>query len=51
MVLMTVEAFESILLLTMGDHAADNEIVPVTIVRTIFVTMDGRLTGKWAPGH
>ena len=40
MVLMTVEAFEPILLLTMGDHATDNEIVPVTIVRTIFVTMD-----------
>ena len=40
MVLMTVEAFEPILLLTMGDHATDNEIVPVTIVRTIFGTMD-----------
>ena len=41
---MTVEAFEPILLLTMGDHATDNEIVPVTIVRTIFVTMDN---GQW----
>ncbi len=40
MVLMTVEAFERIVLLTMADCATDNEIVPVTIVRTIFMTMD-----------
>ena len=40
MVLMTVEAFEPIVLLNMADCATDNEIVPVTIVRTIFVTMD-----------
>ena len=40
MVLMTVEAFEWIVLLTMADCATDNEIVPVKIVRTIFMTMD-----------
>ena len=39
-VLMTVEAFEQIVLLTMADCATDNEIVPVTIVMTIFMTMD-----------
>ncbi len=40
MVLMTVEAFERIVLLTMADCASDNEIVPVKIVRTILMTMD-----------
>jgi hypothetical protein len=43
MVLMTVEAFEWIVLLTMADCATDNEIVPVKIVRTIFMTMDTQL--------
>ena len=43
MVLMTVEAFERIVLLTMADCATDNEIVPVTIVRTIFMTMDKQI--------
>ena len=43
MVLMTVEAFEWIVLLTMADCATDNEIVPVKIVRTIFMTMDTHL--------
>ena len=39
-VLMTVEAFEQIVLLTMADCATDNEIVPVKIVKTIFETMN-----------
>ena len=42
MVLMTVEAFEWIVLLTMADCATDNENVPVKIMRTIFMTMDTR---------
>jgi hypothetical protein len=45
MVLMTVEAFEWIVLLTMADCATDNEIVPVKIVRTIFMTMDNGAIG------